>query len=303
MAPVCGRQNTVVTVRQDRIMELFGIIGLIALIMEVIEQVGAAGEVVREFWLFTKVMHFWGLSLPLIFVVWAVLVYLVVVFIIFMLWYEDCVAGQSGDSRCLSGVVEAISGEETGFYVDATHPHLDLVVKSTYWPVVELNPDYVYCSDAGSAVLKVFFKSSRICAVKGGAAAGAAVAGIGGIIGGAAAAAAIGCATIVLCALALIVAAVIVIAAVIVGALVGGAVADAVTEPAPPSDETGTVIAIGDFLAAQGPTVKNKNYRGAIVQYFNEEATLMGRSTASPSYTYEEPDARIPDDADVCLTS
>ena len=295
MEPICGKLNDVVNSLWDNLLGLFGLLGLITLGVEIVKTVKGGKE------LFESTIDFLGVEAATGFWLWAIAVYLVSVYMLFRFWYDDCVGGQTGERRCLSGVVEQITSESAGLIFNASHPSLDLVIRSRYWNIVQLGADFIRCSDAGSPMLKVVFKSDRICSAKLGALVGGAALGIGGIVLGALAAAAIGCATIILCALALLVAALIVIAAVVIGALAGGAVGASLSEEDEPEFDDGDSILIGDFIHAEGPTAKNLKFEGAIVQYFNEVVSDLDESRNEPSFRHEDPDANIPDDMDPCF--
>lgn len=294
---LCGKLNEVVTDKWEQLLGLFGIVGIVTVIIQIVK---AVLEVESVIGVFTKVISFLGISTTVGFVIIAIAAYLVTVYLIFRLWYDDCVGDQSGETRCATGVVEKINGESVGAIFNADHPSVDLVTKAIYWIILTTGADKMNCSDAGSPVLKVFFKSDRVCAVKGGAVIGAAVAGAGGVVAAAVAAAAIGCATVWLCALAILVAILIVVAAAIAGAFAGGGIAAAATDEDDPSYDDGDAISVGDYLSAQGPTAKNMNFEGAIVQYFNEASALLGRSENSPSFTHDDPDANVPEEMDAC---
>ena len=77
----------------------------------------------------------------------------------------------------------------------------------------------------------------------------------------------------------------------------------AASEEEEPDYDDGDSILIGDYISAQGPTAKNMNYEGAIVQYFNEEVSELGESNGEPSFRHEDPDTNIPDDMDPCFTA
>ncbi|MCW8825930.1 MAG: hypothetical protein OQK78_05845 [Gammaproteobacteria bacterium] len=301
----CGSLKEVVKTTWDQLKGLFGIVALITIAIEIIGYIKGVDKVVG---VFKTVVEFLGVSSLGGFVIWAIIVYLVSVYVIFRLWYDNCVADQAGGVRCITGVVEAVHGEDLGALLDSEHPHIELVSRSHYWPLIELNADHIFCSDAGSPMMKIYFKSSRICSIKGGATIGAAVAGAAGVVAAAAAAAAIGCATVIFCALALLVAALIVVAAAIAGAFAGAGIAAAATDEDSAEYDDGVGIQKGDYLNAKGPSAKNMNFKGAIVQYFNNEVTLLGRSPGtsffSPfhesSFSHSDPDASIPNDMDIC---
>ena len=300
MEPICGKLNDVVNSLWDNLLGLFGLLGLITIGLEIAKAVKGAASA-AEF--FGTVINFLGISAAAGFWIWAAVVYLVSVYMLFRLWYDDCVGGQTGERRCLSGVVERIASETAGWIFNASHPNLDLVVRSRYWTILQLGSDLIDCSDTGSPMLKVVFKSDRTCSVKLGALIGGAALGIGGVVVAAIAAAAIGCATVIFCVLALLVAALIVAAAVIVGALAGGAVAAGLAEDDEPEFDDGDSIQIGDYIHVEGPTAKNLKFEGAIVQYFNEIVSLLGASNNMASFRHEDPDANIPDAMDPCFTA
>ncbi len=293
-APICGKIDDVVKSFWDNLKGLFGIIGIGTIIKEIITQTKGAKE------LFEKAIEFVGVEAAAGFWIWAIIVYAVSVYILFRMWYDDCVGDPEGQTRCVSGVVEKVTDESVGLIFNADHPSAHVVVKSRYWDLLQLNAGMINCSAAGSPILIVFYESSKVCGAKLGALIGGAAVGIGGIVLGALAAAAIGCATIILCALALLIAALIVVAAVIIGAAAGGAIGAAVSEDNVPELENGDAIQVGDYVSVLGPTIRNDNYEGAIVQYFNETTSLLGRSSGSPSFSHEDPDNAIPDNMEAC---
>ena len=296
-ATLCGPINIVVTSTWNKLLGLFGIVGIITLIITIAKLISSTKEVAG---VFEQVVTFLGVSQTVGFWLWCIAVYALCVYVVWALWYDDCEAAQSGTVRCASGVVNAVRGEDVNLVFNAKHPSIDVVVKSRYWPLVSVNADTIICSDAGSPILMVFFKSSRICTGKMGAAIGGTAAGIGGIIAGAIAGAAIGCATVILCVVALIVAALIVVAAVIIGAVVGGEVGAATQNEDPASYDDGNTVKVGDYVSAQGPTAINGNFDGAVVQYFNQEIALLSRSQGAAPFSCDDPDANIPDDMEAC---
>lgn len=293
---ICGSRSEVVKGMWDKILEFLGIIGLVTLI----GAIGAIREVLKVIKVIQELVV-WGMPFAWAVVAVAIIVYLTSVWVLVSLWKSDCLDDQLGEERCLSGVVDKVYGEEVNAVLNPEHPHVDLVVKSRseYWLLLAAG-EHVYCSDAGSPILKIFYKSSRICAVRGGAAGGGALAGIGGIIAACIAGAAIGCATIYLCIVALVVAALIVLAAVLIGALAGGGIAAATEDPDPPNYDDGNLISVGDYISAQGTTARNDNYKGAVVQYFNNNTALLGHSLGSPSFSHMDPDTAVPDALEMC---
>lgn len=266
MFPFCGKIDDVVKSLWDNLKGLFGLIGIITFVKEIIGLKATAEESAA---FFLKVIEFLEVSAPVGFWVWAIVVYLVSVYLLFRIWYDDCVGDPQGESRCVSGVVEAVREESVGLIFNADHPSIDVVIKSSYWPLLQLNAAMIKCSDAGSPILQVFYKSGRVCGAKLGAFIGGAVLGLGGIVAGAAAGAAVaaavaaaaGCATVILCPLAIIIAllviAAVVVAAVIVGAAAGGAIGAAVSEEDIPELDSGDAIRVGDYVSVQGPTARS----------------------------------------------
>ena len=292
----CGNIGAVVDTRWNNIWALLGILGGIA--TGIATGVKAAQEGVT--W-FTKIIKIIGVSSSIGFVLVGVLVAVAITAVFFYLWWDKCIADPKGDSRCLSGVVETINGDDLGvFPFAADHPSLDLVVKSKYWPVVEANDQAkkIFCSNAGSPILKVFYKSGKVCGAALGAAVGAAIVGAAGVIAGAAAAAAIGCATVILCIFALLVAILIVAAAAIAGAWAGSAIGGAAGDEVDMSSSDGSSISVRDLIKATGPTAIYTKFEGAMIQYWNVTTELLGRTAESPSFTHEVSDNEIPDALD-----
>ena len=292
----CGNIGTVVDTRLNNIWALLGTLG--GIVTGIATAVKAATEGVA--W-FNKIITFLGVSTTVGFVLIGVLVAVAITAVFFYLWWDKCKADPKGDKRCLSGVVEAINGDDLGvFPFAADHPSIDLVIKSKYWPIIEANDQAkkIFCSDAGSPILKVFYKSSKVCGAALGATIGAGVAGAAGVVAGAAAAAAIGCATVILCILAIILLVIIVAAAAIAGAWAGSAIGAAAADDAAINTSEGNAIEVGDLLNCSGPTAIYTKFEGAVVQYLNESTEQMGATAESPSFSHEVPDAEIPDNMD-----
>ncbi len=292
----CGSLGAVVDTRWEKILAFFGIVG--GVISGIAAGVKAAQEGVS---IFGKAIQFLGITTTWGFVIVGIAVAILIVSIFIYLWSEKCNADPAGDSRCLSGVVEAINGDDLGvFPFAADHPSVDVVIKSKYWPIIEANDQAkkVFCSDAGSPILKVFYKSSKVCGAAVGAIVGSAVGGAAGVIAGAVAAAAIGCATVWLCLLALLVLIVIVAALAIAGAWGGSAIGAAAADDAAINNTDGRSIAIGDLVKVTGPTAIYSKFEGAVVQYWNVTTEMLGTATTNPSFSHEVPDAAIPDNLD-----
>lgn len=246
--------------------------------------------------IFNGLIDFLGISVMGGFVIIGVTVLIITVGVFYYLWKAKCDEPE-GSSRCATGVVNAIHGEDLGvFPFAADHPNIDLVIKSKYWSLIELGAvKNIFCSGANSPVLKVFYKSPKVCGAASGAVAGSFIGGTGGVIGGAIAATAIGCATVWLCALAIFVLLVIIVAAAVAGAWAGSAIGAATAEGRAIEATDGRDINVGDYMKATGPTAIYNEFEGAMVQYFNEDTELFGRTSELPPYSHEIPDNGIPE--------
>jgi hypothetical protein len=239
-------------------------------------------------------------------------------------WRAKCRKKAEGIRSCLSGVVNAVhEADIRPLPFLSRHPHLDLVLKHIYWPELDRpGRKYVYCSDTGprgtrSPILKVFFKSSRVCKILGAAFGGSFAAplvallatnGIGATAGGATLGAALG---FFLFALLFIFAAFV--AGLIASAIAAAATNDDVPEAddASAPDDGGSLppgygqsvdIASGDLLTVRGPIFIDDNFRGSVVLRFAEESIKIGSIAAikQPDYTYVDADEAIDPRVDVC---
>jgi hypothetical protein len=167
----------------------------------------------------------------------------------------------------------------------------------------------IECTDAGGSVVKIFFRSARICGIRLanaiGATAGAIAGAVAGAIAGPLLAGALGCAAAgpfyVLCLLlVLLIVVLIVVAAAAVTALIAGGITAAATEPDAPTGTDGAEIAVGQLLSAEGPTAKNNNFDGQVCQYFNKCTASLGVAPRGAPYSNADADAFISDTADSC---
>lgn len=308
--PICGKFDETVSSTWDRLLGLFGIVGIVTIIAGIIQAYETALEVPGWIVAIKGFLAFFGLALSG-YVIVAIVAAIIVSYILWTLWFDDCVATQAGESRCMSGVVERINAENWGWVLMPDHPSIDLVVRTPYIVLLLLGADTVDCSDADGSILRVFFKSGRICAVRLagaiGGTVGAVVGAVVGAIAGVALGAALGCAAtgpgILICLLVLLIVVLIVIAAAAVCALIAGAITAAATSETTPSTSPGDTIEIGDLVSAKGPTAINKNYNGQAVQYFNECCARIGQATREGPFSNSDADEFISDTADACPLS
>ena len=104
----------------------------------------------------------------------------------------DRLQARPGRSRCYSGVVNTIalaysSGEDWAFPYAAQHDRVDVVVKPTYWGLINAPPAvFAYCAADRrmSALIRSYFFSNKVKAGAEGAMAGAVIGGIGAAVAG-----------------------------------------------------------------------------------------------------------------------
>jgi hypothetical protein len=200
----------------------------------------------------------------------------------------------TAESECLAGVVtEVVDSFSSNWDVvlpwRADHDRVDLVVKSSYWQLVESGNATVFCTNEQiprrSEIARCYFFDPQVCDAASGASLGAMVGAGGGIIAGAFIAAAM-CVTIVLCILGLILAAVVVVAAVLVGAAVGGQIARANSTDQGPTTTTGLPLTIGSLVTVQGPMIRREMDDGANVIYWADSAQFHGNSMSPQPFSY-----------------
>jgi hypothetical protein len=303
---LCGKFDEVVSSFWEKLLQLFGLMLLISIIQAAIAVYGTP-QVLADIaaWL----LKTFGITVSVYLLV-AVVVAIVVTWIAWAAFVDDCVGDGPGDSRCFTGVVAGVHEEEVGGVLFPKHPHIDLVVRSAYLPILFLfKPDMIECTESGGSIVKVFFKSDRICGIRLANAIGATVGAIGGAIAGtlagAALAAALGCAAsgpfYILCVLlVLLVVALIVLAAAAIGAMLAGGVTALASEPDMPTATDGGAIAVGHLLSAEGPTARNNNFDGQVCQYFNKCTSALNIAPRSGPYSNADADEFISDTADSC---
>lgn len=202
----------------------------------------------------------------------------------------DRLSSREGLKACYAGVVTSITPSFNDFTSNiapytAQHDRVDVVVKPTYWDLVEQGL-HVYCDadSLQSPLVRGYYYSSEILGAGVGSIAGGIVGAVAGILIGAAAAAAIGCATIILCLLALLVAALIALVAVLVLAIAGGQIGRGVAGDSDPTGTTGggtaATIATGDYVSINGNMVLYPEDHNAIVAWWVEHTTVHGRSAS-----------------------
>jgi hypothetical protein len=302
----CGKFNEVVSSFWEKLLTLFGIVTVISIIEALIKANGVPG-ILKDIakWLLST---FW-IEVS-VFLLAAVVAAIVVTWIAWAAWFDECVGDGPGDTHCFTGVVNAVHEEEVGGVLFPKHPSVDLVVRSRYLEKMLLfTPDMIDCTDTGGSLVKIFFHSDRICGIRLANAIGATAGAIGGAILGAIAgpflSGALGCAAAgpfyLLCLLlVLLIVALIVVATAAVAALIVGGVTAAVTEPDAPIGADGEEIAVGQLLSAEGPTAKNNNFDGQVCQYFNKCTASLGIAPRISPYCNADADEFISETADSC---
>lgn len=214
----------------------------------------------------------------------------------------------SGLPECIAGVITEIvesfnSVTDELLPFTAMHDRVDIVVKSRFWPIVESNNAFVFCTDQEtprrSEILRAYYYDSQVCQAATGAQVGAIPGAVAGVIAAAIVAAAIGCATVYLCIIALIVAVIVAAVATLVGALIGGQVAKESTPDSSPSDGSGTALTTGNLISVHGNKLRREHDSGANVLWWVSSTTLHGQvsATVSPPYSYCEIDEELSMDA------
>lgn len=222
---------------------------------------------------------------------------------------DGCIVSpKQGEPVCVSGIVEAVTdlnntavnvlapfaiGPEAEFYI---------VVKSQYWNLTTKNAYWVFCSQAGGAMLLCIVKSATSCAARIGAAAGAVVGGIAGVVAGylaGAAIASLGCGPfaflcfILACIVAAIVAAAITYAGADVGGLIGEGIANAASSD--PTGSTAKSLTPGAIVTVKGNWITDPDV-GNDELYYVTDISRTGNVTNPPSYTTADADATPADD-------
>jgi len=224
--------------------------------------------------------------------------------LVFSFWYDRCLSSPDALDGCSAGVVNGAvpsfsSTSEQVLAFNAQHDRVDVVVKSTYWHLLETNALWIFCAGDNdeSPLIHAYYKDPQVCAAGLGATIGAGVGVVGGILLGCIAGAAIGCATVILCILAILVALIVAAATVIVAAVVGGQIGRAASGGTAPSTSTGEALRTGDYVTTKGSIVALDEDNGARVYWFVSDTTLHGRSTGSPEFSFHDPDDNLNPDA------
>ncbi len=203
----------------------------------------------------------------------------------------DRLSSRKGLRGCYAGVVTSITPSFNDFASNiapytAQHDRVDVVVKPTYWSLVN-HGLYVYCDTDSleSPLIRSYDFSSEIVGAAVGSIVGGVAGAVAGILIGAAVAAAIGCATVILCLFALLVAFLIALVAVLVLAFAGGqigraAAGDSSPTGTPSAGGAATDIAAGDYVTVNGNMVLYPEDNNAIVAWWIESTTVHGRSTS-----------------------
>ena len=258
----------------------------------------------------TQAFSLIGITAPVAVWLGAIAAYVTVMIVIIVFFYKNCVEAPRGLDTCSAGVIEEVfpsfdDWSEWVFPFAASHPRIDVVVKCDYWDLAANGGATVVCNDDAerSPIISAIFHSSEVCAAGGGAIAGAAIAGIGGIIAAVAIGAAIGCSAsgpfYLLCLLVvLIIAAIVVAVAALIGALIGGLIGKAAAGSDDPITD-GAGLTIGDYVTTPGNLIIMGNLDNARVYWFVTEGghTVHGRSTGSAPFSHLDPDANLTVDA------
>jgi hypothetical protein len=303
--PICGDQGGATDDAGKKILLLWSLVGTTGSLVGLITNAAAVSTL--------PILGISGAGIGVIGLS-AAAASLAVLFTVFSFYWDRCLDPPEGLQACAAGVVNAVvesfnTGEENLFPFIAMHDYIKVVVKSEYWPLVQTGALYIDCTETadgeidanGSPILQCVYETREVCYAGVGAVIGAAVAGLVGIVLGIIIGAAIGCAaTGPFYPICLIFAAIIaaIVAAVItaIGAFVGGQIGKAAAgEQSPPG--VGNPLQPGDYVTVEGNMVTSGDFEKARVFWFVEKTTLHGRSTGSPQFSYEDPDANLTDDA------
>lgn len=226
----------------------------------------------------------------------------------------DRLSSRAGLPACYAGVVTSITSSFSDFASNiapytAQHDRVDVVVKPTYWDLVNRGL-HVYCDTDSleSPLIRSYCHSSEIVGAGVGSIIGGVAGAVAGILIGAAVVAAIGCATVILCLFALLIAAVIALAAVLVLAIVGGQIGRAAAGGSGPTGMpagggTAASIVTGDYISINGNMVLYPEDNNAIVAWWVENSTLHGGSTSgegsggSSPFSFTDPRDNLEPDA------
>jgi uncharacterized membrane protein len=291
--PTCGSQGDSTDDLIKVILAIWGVVGTIG---------SVAGFLAGA----TSVITILGISALALIWLSAAGAALATVITVFAFYWDRCLQDPDGLAACSAGVINDIvasfsTTSEQIFWFTAQHPRVDVVVKSEYWDLVQELALFVKCADDPdhSPIIEGFYHSDQVCAVELGSAIGAVVGGVVGIIAGVAIAAAIGCAGsgpfYILCLIvAILVAAIVAAIITYIGAGVGGGIAGGIAgTDEPPSDDSGNVLGVGDYVSTFGNLITYGGEDGARVYWFVDRTVLHGRSAGSPQFSYKDPDANL----------
>jgi MFS family permease len=301
--PPCGSGSAATA---STFSDLWGVLtGLISL-------GSAIGTIIGFVAKFDAIMQFisgpfslWGLTAGVLVWLAAVVTFVIVMAVIVVFFYKNCIENPAGLDTCSAGVIKAVfpsfsDWTETVFPFTANHPRIDVVVKSKYWPLVGIGGATVVCNNDAqkSPVLSAFFHNSQVCGAGVGAIVGAAVGGIAGIFLAVIAAGAIGCTGALvfylLCLLLVIVVAAIIVAVMaLAGAAIGGGIGRDTTRANDPTRNIPRIgLTIGDYVTTPGNLIISGDLGGARTYWFvgaGKHAT-HGRSRGTAPFSHLDPD-------------
>lgn len=221
---------------------------------------------------------------------------------------DGCIVSKpKSEPVCASGIVEAtVDLSSTAVLILAPFAvgpagAFDVVLKSMYWHLATTNAFWVYCSAAGSAMLRCIVKSEISCGARIGAAVGGVASAIAGIALGylaGAAIASLACGPFAwLCfILALIVAAIVAAAMTYAGAVAGGLIGAAIASAgADPVGDNFKSLEPGSIVTVRGDWTRNPEV-GNNELFFTTAINRTGVFSRGPSYTTADADSTAPDD-------
>lgn len=190
----------------------------------------------------------------------------VVILIIVAHKFNDvCGTPKGGTEECIAGVVISVRNSfekisDNVFPYTNSHPYMQVLVKSIYWPLLERNRAYVFCTEEDiprkSEVIKCYFKDDSVCKSMTGALIGTMTGVVAGMVAAGFTAAAIGCLTFWFCLIGIIVGLVLGALAAILGAFVGSEVGKA--NKSDVSAESSESIEIGNLISIRGNLIKRE---------------------------------------------
>lgn len=293
--PTCGSQGT------STQSSVSGVLGDLSCAFTVLTAIGSLIGILGK----TSTITIQGIAAPAAVWIGAVIGAVLACTTVFDCYRLRCLAHLDTLAACSAGVVEQVVPafnrvSDRIFPFTAQHDRIDVVVKCLYWPLVQLDADFVQCNgDPGkSPILRGYYHNAKVCGAGFGATIGAGIGAVGGILLGALAGAAIGGATIILCLLAQLTALIVAAATAIIAAVAGGQIGRAAAggPPSPMADDDNTIHS-GDYVTTRGGLLTSGADDGARVYWFVEHTTLHGRSTSSSPFDHTDPDANLAIDA------